>query len=79
MHRRVPVDLLLVPVLEGGKVAGVSIHAGLWTSAALAAPPDQVPVLRTRLAALEEKFGFDPRGHDGKALRPCAAACRTTC
>ncbi|MFA7604475.1 MAG: NAD-glutamate dehydrogenase domain-containing protein, partial [Novosphingobium sp.] len=68
VHRRVPVDLLVVPVIEDGKVAALSIHAGLWTSAALAAPPDEVPCLRTALAALMARFDFDPRGHDGKAL-----------
>ena len=53
---------------EGDRVTGLSIHAGLWTSAALNARPRDVPVLRRRLAALEEKFGFDPKGHTGKAL-----------
>ena len=68
VHRNVPLDLALVPVIENGKVAGLSIHAGLWTSAALSAPPQAVPVLRARLAQLEAKFGFDPKGHTGKAL-----------
>jgi glutamate dehydrogenase len=68
VHRRVPVDLVLVPVTEDGKVSAFSVHAGLWTSAALAAPPDQVPCLRSALTTLMERFGFDPRGHDGKAL-----------
>ena len=68
VHRAVPLDLVVVPVREGGRVAGLSIHAGLWTSAALAAGPREVPVLRARLAALQEKYGFDPRGHAGKAL-----------
>ncbi|GAM00357.1 putative NAD-specific glutamate dehydrogenase [Sphingomonas parapaucimobilis NBRC 15100] len=68
VHRSVPLDLVLVPVIEGGRVVGLSIHAGLWTSAALGSPPHEVPVLRTRLAALQAKFGFDPRGHTGKAL-----------
>ncbi|MDR2857299.1 MAG: NAD-glutamate dehydrogenase [Novosphingobium sp.] len=68
VHRRVPVDLLLVPVIENGRTVALSVHAGLWTSAALAAPPDQVPCLRAALAGLMERFGFDPRGHDGKAL-----------
>jgi glutamate dehydrogenase len=68
VHRRVPVDLLLVPVIEEGRVAALSIHAGLWTSTALAAPADQVPCLRAALKTLMERFGFDPRGHDGKAL-----------
>ncbi|PCG14549.1 MAG: glutamate dehydrogenase [Sphingomonas sp.] len=68
VHRRVPLDLVVVPVMTGGTVTGLSIHAGLWTSAALNAPPRSVPVLRQRLAASEEKFGFDPAGHTGKAL-----------
>ncbi|MFW2853255.1 NAD-glutamate dehydrogenase [Sphingomonas sp. TX0543] len=68
VHRRVPIDLIIVPVIEGGNYAGLSIHAGLWTSAALAAPPRAVPVLRQRLADMEGKFGFDPAGHTGKAL-----------
>jgi glutamate dehydrogenase len=68
IHRRAPLDLVLVPLREGSKIAGLSIHAGLWTSAALHAPPEEVPVLRARISTLETKFGFDPRGHTGKAL-----------
>ena len=68
VHRSVPLDLVVVPQREGDRVTGLSIHAGLWTSAALNARPRDVPVLRRRLAALEEKFGFDPKGHTGKAL-----------
>ena len=68
VHRAVPLDLAVVPVVEGGAITGLSIHAGLWTSAALAAAPRDVPVLRAALATLKAKFGFDPRGHAGKAL-----------
>ncbi|MGX7951302.1 NAD-glutamate dehydrogenase [Tsuneonella sp. HG249] len=68
VHRRVPLDLFIVPIFEGKKVAALSIHAGVWTSASLATPPAQVPRLRTQLAALNDKFGFDPHGHAGKAL-----------
>ncbi|MGN3974548.1 NAD-glutamate dehydrogenase [Tsuneonella sp. SYSU-LHT278] len=68
VHRRVPLDLFIVPVIESGKVAALSIHAGVWTSASLATPPAQVPRLRTQLADLTAKFGFDPHGHAGKAL-----------
>jgi glutamate dehydrogenase len=68
VHRAVPLDLVLVPRRTGEAVTGLSIHAGLWTSAALAAPPEEVPVLRARLDQLEAKFGFDPKGHAGKAL-----------
>ncbi|GAA4762677.1 NAD-glutamate dehydrogenase [Stakelama sediminis] len=68
VHRRAPLDLILVPEREDGTLTGISIHAGLWTSAAMHADPGDVPVLRSRLATLEKQFGFDPKGHTGKAL-----------
>lgn len=68
VHRRVPFDLFLVPVIEDGKLIALSVHAGMWTSAALAAAPDRVPRLRRLLAGLGAKLGFDPGGHTGKAL-----------
>ncbi|AUW57270.1 glutamate dehydrogenase [Sphingobium sp. SCG-1] len=68
VHRNVLVDLIIVPVREGKDITALSIHAGMWTSAGLAATPDKVPVLRSALTVLMEKFGFDPAGHAGKAL-----------
>nr|WP_128893416.1 NAD-glutamate dehydrogenase domain-containing protein [Erythrobacter sp. HKB08] len=68
VHRRVPLDLFLIPVMEGDKVTAISIHAGVWTSAALAASPAEIPGLRAHLSALMDKFGFDTGGHAGKAL-----------
>ena len=69
VHRHVPLDLVAVPVRDQGKIVGVGVHVGLWTSQAMNAPVEEVPVLRRRLAELEEKFGFAPEGHSGKALR----------
>nr|WP_235913132.1 NAD-glutamate dehydrogenase domain-containing protein [Croceibacterium salegens] len=68
VHRRVPLDLFIVPLVEDGKVVALSIHAGVWTSAALLTPPDEVPVLRRQLTAMMELFDFPPASHDGKAL-----------
>ncbi len=69
VHRRVPLDLFVVPVRDDrGSVAALSVHAGVWTSAALASPPADVPVLRAALKSINEEFGFDPSGHAGKAL-----------
>lgn len=68
VHRRVPLDLFIVPRRKGKRTAALSVHAGLWTSAALAAAPAQVPVMRSRLAELVARFGFNPSGHNGKAL-----------
>ncbi len=68
VHRRVPLDLFITPVIENGRVAALSVHAGVWTSAALAAPPTTVPRMRAQLAALMQRFGFTAAGHAGKAL-----------
>jgi len=64
VHRALPLDLIVLPAGDGG----LSVHAGLWTSAALAAAPGDVPVLRHRMDAIADRFGLDPRGHAGKAL-----------
>jgi glutamate dehydrogenase len=68
VHRASPLDLFIVPVREKGKIAALSIHAGLWTSAALNAHPGEVPVLRAMVSDLIASLGFDPAGHNGKAL-----------
>ncbi|WP_156841111.1 NAD-glutamate dehydrogenase [Novosphingobium aquimarinum] len=68
VHRRVPLDLFVVPIVEGGKVTALSIHAGIWTSEALGTPPDRVPRLRHQLSMLSGRLGFDPRGHTGKSI-----------
>ncbi|MBB4857436.1 glutamate dehydrogenase [Novosphingobium chloroacetimidivorans] len=74
VHRRVPLDLFLVPVVQDGAVTAISVHAGLWTSAALAASAEQVPGVREQLRTISERFGFDPSGHTGKALRHALGA-----
>ena len=68
VHRRVPLDLFLVPVMEDDKLVALSVHAGVWTSAALAMQPAEVPRLRSHMTGLMDRFGFDSGGHAGKAL-----------
>lgn len=68
VHRNTLLDLFVVPIRDGGRVVALSVHAGLWTSASLAASPSDVPMLRTTLARLMARFHFDPGGHAGKAL-----------
>ncbi|MGZ3250601.1 MAG: glutamate dehydrogenase, partial [Croceibacterium sp.] len=68
VHRRAPLDLFIVPLVEKGRVAALSVHAGVWTSAALATPPGEVPVLRRQLVATMDEFAFAPSSHDAKAL-----------
>ncbi|MES2326067.1 MAG: NAD-glutamate dehydrogenase domain-containing protein [Pseudomonadota bacterium] len=74
VHRRVPLDLVVVPIKDNGQITGIGVHAGLWTSEALRVPPESVPVLRARLKQLADDFGFDPKGHSGKALRHAVAS-----
>ena len=68
VHRHVLLDLIILPVREGREVKALSIHAGMWTSSGLSATPDKVPLLRSALSSLMDKFGFDPVGHAGKTL-----------
>jgi glutamate dehydrogenase len=68
VHRHVPLDVIIVPRREEGKITALSITGALWTSSALRAAPEKVPVLRARLTGLQEKYGFDPHGHAGRAL-----------
>ena len=68
VHRLSPLDLFIVPLREEGRITALSIHAGLWTSAALASRPAEVPVLRETLSGLAQSLGFAPSGHAGKAL-----------
>jgi glutamate dehydrogenase len=74
VHRRVPLDLLITPVLSRGKVTGLRIHAGLWTSAALASPPQDVPILGARLSRLQARYRFSQASHAGKALAHALSA-----
>jgi len=69
VHRRVPLDLFLVPLRDAkGKVTALSIHAGVWTSAAMQAPPRDIPRMRAQLDATMQHLGISPGDHDGKAL-----------
>ena len=68
VHRRVPLDLFIVPRMEKGRVEALSVHAGIWTSAALVASPDSVPVLRQQLKTIMDRLDFEPGSHDGKSL-----------
>ncbi|WP_417613639.1 NAD-glutamate dehydrogenase [Parasphingorhabdus sp.] len=68
VHRHVLMDLIIVPVRNKSRIAALSIISGMWTSAALAASPENIPVLRTQLTRLFDKFGFSVAGHAGKSL-----------
>ncbi len=64
VHRRVPLDVVMIRRPDDS----LSVHVGLWTSAALRAPASEVPVLREHLLRLDRELGFAPSSHGGKAL-----------
>ncbi|WP_265528597.1 NAD-glutamate dehydrogenase [Sphingomicrobium marinum] len=64
VHRRVPLDVVMIRRGEDS----VSLHCGLWTSAALRSPAEEVPILRQRLKMLDKELNFAPSSHGGKAL-----------
>ena len=69
VHRRVTPDLIAVKTFaRDGRAVGVTRFLGLFTSAALATSPKNVPLLRRKVAVVTDALGFDPRGHTGKAL-----------
>ncbi|HOB12923.1 MAG TPA: NAD-glutamate dehydrogenase, partial [Novosphingobium sp.] len=50
VHRRTPLDLFILPRRESGRIVSLSVHAGIWTSASLAATPNQIPRIRSQFA-----------------------------
>ncbi|MEX6725527.1 NAD-glutamate dehydrogenase [Parapedomonas caeni] len=69
VHRRVHMDYLGVKAFDAqGRVIGEHRFIGLFTSAAYAASPRQIPILRRKVSQVIETCGFDARGHAGKAL-----------
>src|SRR3546814_20377405 len=53
---------------EEGRLTGVSCYAGHFTSQAMSAPPDDIPVLGERVARVGSALHFAPGGHAAKAL-----------
>src|SRR3546814_14374177 len=53
---------------EEGRLTGVSCYAGHFTSQAMSAPPDDIPVLGERVAGVGSALHFAPGGHAAKAL-----------
>ncbi len=51
-----------------GLVVGEHRFLGLFTSAAYSLNPRSIPLLRRKVALVEERSGFSPKGHSGKAL-----------
>ena len=69
VHRRVNGDLIAVKGFDReGRVVSETRFIGLYTSAALATSPRQVPLLRRKVGEIIDQLGFGESGHTGKAL-----------
>ena len=69
IHRPVVMDAIGIKTLDAkGKVIGMRLFVGLFTSAAYNRSPRDIPMLRRKIATVFERAGFSPASHDGKAL-----------
>ncbi len=53
---------------EAGRATGIDCFLGLFTSTAYSSLPDQIPIIRNKLADVMSDAGFSPHGHSGKQL-----------
>jgi glutamate dehydrogenase len=69
VHRPVPMDAIFVQRFDDqDNVIGEELFVGLFTSASYAQTPREVPFIRHKIRRILDRAGFDPAGHDGKAL-----------
>ncbi len=69
VHRVAPYDLIGVRRFHpDGRLAGLRLFLGLFTSLAYSTIAQEVPWLRQKVARMLDRSGCDPRGHNGKAL-----------
>jgi glutamate dehydrogenase len=69
VHRRVYLDYIGVKRYDdAGNLTGEHRIIGLFTSTAYTRTAHSIPYLRRKIAAVEERAGFDPGSHSAKAL-----------
>jgi glutamate dehydrogenase len=69
VHRRVYLDYIGVKRFDSaGNLIGEHRIIGLFTSTAYTRTVHSIPYLRRKIAAVEERAGYDPASHSGKAL-----------
>ncbi len=69
VHRRVYLDYIGVKRFDAsGKLVGEHRIIGLFTSTAYTRSAHSIPYLRRKIAAVEERAGFESSSHSGKAL-----------
>ena len=70
VHRRVPLDLVVVPLRENGKVTGIGVHAGLWTSEGLRVPARGGAGAEAAPRAARRGFRLRSQGAFGQGAAP---------
>ena len=79
VHRRVPLDLIVVPIKAGGKSHRASASMPACGRARRCAfRPRRCRSCASRLKQLDKDFGFDPKGHCGKAFAMRSPRSRAT-
>ena len=69
VHRRAHMDYVGIKTFDAqGRFNGERRFVGLFTSSAYSLPTREVPLLRTKCAAVMARAGFASASHDGKAL-----------
>ena len=69
VHRRVYLDYIGVKRFDAaGNLVGEFRIVGLFTSTAYTRAAHSIPYLRRKIAGVEQRAGFDPNSHSGKAL-----------
>ena len=69
VHRRTHLDYIGVKKYDAeGVLVGEHRIVGLFTSAAYTRTAHEIPYLRRKIAAVEERAGFAPNSHSAKAL-----------
>lgn len=69
VHRRAQMDYCGVKLYAAdGQLAGELSIAGLFTSSAYTQSPEEIPMIRRKIAAVMQASGFKPDSHSGKSL-----------
>ncbi len=75
VHRPAYPDYIAVRRFDAaGTVSGEHGFLGLYTSPVYTQRPEQIPVLRRKVASVVQRSGLDPRGFDGKVLSQVLAS-----
>jgi glutamate dehydrogenase len=69
VHRRVPLDAVAVKITDSsGRVTGMHLFVGLFTSSTYSCRTSDVPIVREKVRATIARAGFRHGAHDHRAL-----------